>query len=91
MAAALHSMQQQQLRRLHRWTTERTTEAMSIEPQQGTGWCAICQEPVPTQDLLGHLRVMHPEQYGDGPERWPDGRPVVVDTTLTPDDFGEGL
>jgi len=24
---------------------------------------------------------MHPAEYGDGPERWPDGSLVVVDKT----------
>lgn len=61
----------------------------TVEPQSGTGWCSLCPGPVPTHDLLGHLRVMHPAEYGNGPERWPDGGLVVYDTTLTPREFGE--
>lgn len=37
-----------------------------------------------------HLRVMHPDEYGDGPERWPDGGVVIHDTTLDPSDFTDG-
>lgn len=65
---------------------------MSIcEPHPGTGWCALCEEPVPTYELLDHLRVLHPAAYGAGPALWPDGGVVVLDTTLTPADFGEPL
>jgi hypothetical protein len=64
---------------------------MSIAEPSNTGWCNLCPGPVETVHLLDHIRNLHPEQYGDGPERWPDGGLVVVDTTLTPDDFGEGL
>jgi hypothetical protein len=35
-----------------------------------------------------HLRIMHPDVYGDGPDRWADGQLVVVDQTLEPQDFG---
>lgn len=38
-----------------------------IEPKAGTGHCHLCEEDVPTHDLIGHIRVMHPDQYGDGP------------------------
>ena len=41
------------------------------------------------QDGLDHLRVMHPHQYGDGPDMWPDGTLVVIDQTLEPTDFSE--
>lgn len=37
--------------------------------------------------MSDHLRVMHPDLYGDGPEVWPDGEIVLHDETLTPDDF----
>lgn len=52
----------------------------------GTGRCHLCDEPVPTFDLLGHVRVMHPDQY-EPPAVWPDGGPVIEDATLTPEDF----
>lgn len=57
--------------------------------------CNLCDAEEPDDDtgipkMLDHLRVMHPEQYGDGPERWPDGSIVVYDTTLEPGDFTEG-
>lgn len=42
---------------------------------------------VEDERLLDHLRLMHPTEYGDGPERWPDGEPVVEDTTLEPENF----
>lgn len=37
--------------------------------------------------IVDHLRVMHPEEYGDGPERWSDGGVVIHDETLEPGDF----
>lgn len=50
--------------------------------------CLLCQPPeVVSDDILDHLRVVHPEAYGDGFMRWPDGRLVVVDQTLDPADF----
>lgn len=49
--------------------------------------CGLCPEEVPDEDVLDHLRVMHPDQYGDGPDQWPNGDVVIVDTTLTPEDF----
>jgi hypothetical protein len=56
------------------------------EPKDGTGTCLVCGEDVPTHDLVGHLRVMHPDQY-EPVQTWADGSPVVTDDTLTPDDF----
>lgn len=55
--------------------------------------CYLCP---PGGDPLGddvetmaeHLRTQHPDVYGGGPERWPDGTIVVYDTTLEPIDFG---
>lgn len=38
--------------------------------------------------VTDHLRVLHPDAYGDGPERWPDGTLVVYDQTLEPGEFG---
>jgi hypothetical protein len=41
---------------------------------------------VPDQELVDHMRVVHPDRW-DQVERWPDGRVVVVDHTLEPGDF----
>jgi hypothetical protein len=52
--------------------------------------CHVCppgDQNVPDDDMLDHLRVMHPDLWGDGPERWPDGSVVVYDTTLEPGEF----
>lgn len=52
--------------------------------------CLLCppdDQDLGDEDLMDHLRLHHPEQWGDGPDRWPDGRPVVVDRTLDPRDF----
>lgn len=54
------------------------------------GWhCALCQplQHLAHHELLDHIRVLHPEHYGDGPARWPDGGLVIEDTTLEPRDF----
>lgn len=54
------------------------------------GQCHACppgEGTVDDADLPDHLRLLHPELYGDGPQQWPDGRPVVVDETLAPEDF----
>jgi hypothetical protein len=53
--------------------------------------CNLCPpgEPyVPDAELVDHLRLLHPDAWGDGPELWPDGEVVVADLTLEPDDFG---
>lgn len=53
--------------------------------------CELCTEDLSTQRLEGaldHLRLAHPEAYGDGPQRWPDGELIVDDSAmLTPEDF----
>lgn len=56
------------------------------------GVCYLHQPPeaVPDVELLDHLRVLHPDVWGDGPQRWPDGRVVVFDATLEPGDFSGG-
>lgn len=38
-------------------------------------------------EVLEHLRLFHPDEYGDGPEMWPDGTVVIYDATLEPHDF----
>jgi hypothetical protein len=49
------------------------------EPKPNTGVCLVCQEDVPSEELVDHIRVMHPDLYGDGPMLWPDGKRVVID------------
>lgn len=58
--------------------------------------CNLCghEEKPESGDMAGdlalmndHLRVIHPEEYGDGPERWPDDSIVIYDDTLEPGDF----
>jgi hypothetical protein len=54
--------------------------------------CFLCppeDNKLDDDHMLEHLRVMHPDAYGDGPERWPDGGMVVHDMTLDPGDFDE--
>lgn len=64
--------------------------AVTGQPTPGnTGRCNLCDEPVPSMELLDHLRVLHPDAYGDGPERWPDGG-VVVHEELDPGEFAGG-
>lgn len=53
--------------------------------------CHLCNEDFPQgtdlAQIVDHLRVIHPDQYGDGPALWPDGGPVIHDETLEPGDF----
>jgi hypothetical protein len=57
--------------------------------------CHLCHDDFPEgttlEELADHLRVIHPEQFGDGPARWPDGDLVIYDDTITPEDFTRGL
>ena len=58
-------------------------------PDASGATCHVCEPPqVIGERILDHLRLLHPEQYGDGPACWPDGSLVIVDTTLDPEDFG---
>lgn len=51
------------------------------------GACNLCPETPDDADMLDHLRLMHPDEYGDGPKRWPDGSLVIIDRTAeTPAD-----
>jgi len=52
-----------------------------------TGWCFLCNTEVASDNALDHLRLIHPDHYEE-PARWPDGKRVVVDETLEPNDFG---
>lgn len=50
--------------------------------------CDLCGDGFDTVSaFMDHLRVMHPDRYEDV-ATWPDGAPVVEDTTLEPHDFG---
>lgn len=58
-------------------------------PDASGATCLVCQPPqVIGVRILDHLRLFHPDQYGDGPACWPDGELVITDTTLEPGDFG---
>lgn len=46
--------------------------------------CDLCGEDA--ADILDHLRLFHPAEYGDGLDRWPDGAPVVVDMVPSPEE-----
>jgi hypothetical protein len=51
--------------------------------------CLLCQPPAMVgTGILDHLRVLHPDAWDDGFDRWPDGTMVVLDETLQPADFG---
>lgn len=59
-------------------------------PASALGHCHLCHDDIPSLDLLGHLRVLHPEVYGDGPAVWPDGGPVIDCSEVAEvDDFGD--
>lgn len=54
------------------------------------GTCNLCGDTPDDTDILDHLRLMHPAEYGDGPARWPDGGLVIIDQTIdTPADIDE--
>jgi hypothetical protein len=38
-------------------------------------------------ELVEHLRLFHPDDFGGGPATWPDGAVVIHDDTLEPKDF----
>ncbi len=66
-------------RRLHVPGTARPQEARVTT-------CNLCGELMETVYVLDHLRLAHPDDY-EPPAEWPDGSPVIVDQTLTPEDF----
>lgn len=47
-----------------------------------SGRCNLCAEDMPSpygpQEILDHIRNVHPEHYEE-PERWPDGGIVVYE------------
>lgn len=50
-------------------------------------YCLLCNyAAMDWDDIVEHIRVLHPEYWSD-PERWPDGRLVIVDETLEAEDF----
>lgn len=53
-----------------------------------TATCALCGERFPLDLILGHLTGAHDLDVEI--ETWPDGSPVIVDSTLQPDDFASG-
>ena len=56
------------------------------DPKPNIGHCLVCDEDIPSVELVDHIRVMHPDDYGDGPMLWPDGRRVVYDEDPDPAD-----
>lgn len=52
------------------------------------GWCILCGDQIAdVSQLLDHVRLMHPDDYGSGPQRWPDGGLVVHDVDPDPLDY----
>jgi hypothetical protein len=50
--------------------------------------CQLCQPAAMVGPaILDHIRVLHPDAWAEGLERWPDGAMVVLDPTLQPADF----
>lgn len=48
-------------------------------------YCNLCGARVLVVEILVHLRVEH--DVDAEIEEWPDGEPVIIDTTLEPEDF----
>lgn len=61
------------------------SDVLEPPPPDGKMTCELCGEVV--DEIIGHLRVYHPDQYAEGLERWPDGEIVTIDDTLSPEDF----
>jgi hypothetical protein len=49
-------------------------------------WDSVTRKRCPAHAALAR-QLMHPDRYGDGPQRWPDGSLVVLDATLEPGEF----
>jgi hypothetical protein len=59
--------------------------AAHVPPPDLKFTCALCGEVVEgVQAVDDHLRLIHPEEYGDGPTRWPDGGIVYDVSGLDP-------
>lgn len=61
---------------------------VSRDADEPTATCALCGERFPVDLILGHLAGAH--ELDIEVETWPDGSPVIVDSTLEPDDFASG-
>lgn len=51
------------------------------------GHCLLCHTDVPDEDLGIHMLQKHEIDMTNSVETWPDGSPVIIDTTLEPEDF----
>jgi hypothetical protein len=51
--------------------------------------CNLCGEVFDGTTIWGHLAGAHAIDAGAEMLRWPDGEPVVIDTTLEPGHFRE--
>lgn len=40
--------------------------------------CALCLSFLPAEEIMDHIRLMHPDQEVKA-ERWPDGEPVFFE------------
>jgi hypothetical protein len=60
----------------------RITSRTASEPR---AQCAICEQWVPLELIMGHVRGAH--GIDAEPSTWPDGELVIVDQTLEPGDF----
>jgi len=53
-----------------------------------TWLCELCGEAVPSEKLLDHARLMHPDQDAEV-ELWSDGELAVYDETVDEDFFSD--
>ena len=53
-----------------------------------TARCNLCRKQMPTEELLEHVRLLHPDDY-EPVQTWSDGQPVIIDNTLEPEDFDD--
>lgn len=51
--------------------------------------CALCEQRYTAEAIWQHLRDIH--DWDEEVETWPDGRPIIVDETLTPDSFQHSI